>query len=387
MDSRVLLGDNADLPADRYPQVEELRRRIDRLVKSRETVVREAGLDPAFCLPDANWHLDSAANDFVLAYHHLRDGGYEAVNRLRFWTHAFTGWHVMSQGYARGHPSVSPIPPDLDDALRKQHPKPDRWVRRWRRAVRGVPKKYLFCPKPMLGEIGWHLNGVIVNYDTHAYQERLNLLYIAGVFQWLEQLGRPPRILEIGGGYGAVAYALRQSFPGSTYVICDLPESLLFSGLYLFATLEEPLLIEMVDQPVAPALATPGSVLVPNFLFHRLVEDGAQFDLVINTLSMSEMSEHQIDVYCAGIAKLIGKTGVFFEQNKDDRWRGLRFAMQHIAGHFPAHRPIKVSKRRRRNGFPNLWANSDLDAILGSQLLHRLRFGARRLFAPLGNQA
>jgi putative sugar O-methyltransferase len=382
MESRVLLADNLDFPAERLDLADQLRRRIGGMVEQREAVVRQAGLDPAFCLPDANWELESSGNDFVEAYRHLSDGGFAALNRLRFWVHCFTGYHVMSQGYARGYPSVAPVPADLDAALARAHPRPDRWVERWRRAVRGVPPKYRFAPKPMLGEIGWRIEDVIVNYDTHAYQERLNLLYAAGVLEHLEQLGRPPRILEIGGGYGALAYALRQIFPAGTYVICDLPESLLFSGLYLLATLEEPRLIDTPDAPVAPTLAAPGSVLVPNYLFHRLVEADCGFDLVINTLSLSEMSEHQIDVYCRGIAKLIGPAGLFFEQNKDDRWRGLRFAMQHVREHFAQHRPIRVAKRHRRHGFPNLWANGDIGALLGNPTWRRLRLVLRRALAP-----
>ena len=156
----------------------------------------------------------------------------------------------------------------------------------------------------------------------------------------------------------------------------------MFSGLYLLGTLEEPRLIASTDMAVAPLLAPAGTVLVPNYLFHRLVEDDAGFDLVVNTLSMSEMSEHQIGIYCAGIAKLIGPTGLFFEQNKDDRWRGLRFAMRHISGHFTAHGPITVAKRLRRNGFPNLWANSDICALLGNATWRRLQLALRRAVAP-----
>jgi hypothetical protein len=41
--------------------------------------------------------------------------------------------------------------------------------------------------------------------------------------------------------------------------------------------------------------------------------------LVINTLSMSEMSEHQVRTYAVGISKLIGTHGAFFEWNQDNR--------------------------------------------------------------------
>ena len=44
------------------------------------------------------------------------------------------------------------------------------------------------------------------------------------------------KVLEIGGGYGALAYWFKSAFPNATYTIIDLPESLLFSRLYLSLT-------------------------------------------------------------------------------------------------------------------------------------------------------
>jgi putative sugar O-methyltransferase len=122
------------------------------------------------------------------------------------------------------------------------------------------------------------------------------------------------RILEIGGGYGALASALLATFPRCEYCICDLPESLLFSGLYLAMTREDGIALRQVGD--ANGLMAPRVNLTPNYLFDRL--DG-HFDLVINTLSMSEMSNHQIEHYARDISKLIGSTGIFFEQNQDNR--------------------------------------------------------------------
>ena len=43
--------------------------------------------------------------------------------------------------------------------------------------------------------------------------------------------------------------------------------------------------------------ASPGVTLLPNYRFSDLITAGLNFDLVINTLSMSEMSHHQVRTY------------------------------------------------------------------------------------------
>jgi hypothetical protein len=84
----------------------------------------------------------------------------------------------------------------------------------------------------MLGEIGWSVDGRLVSHDVIAYQERIMLLYEGGVLDKLRMAWKRPRILEIGGGFGAIASAVSDMVGAQEYVICDLPESLMFSGLY-----------------------------------------------------------------------------------------------------------------------------------------------------------
>lgn len=121
-------------------------------------------------------------------------------------------------------------------------------------------------------------------------------------------------LLEIGAGYGVLASKLLQILGNDTkYIICDIPESLLFSGLYLALS---GFLVLQVDCP--PSIGH-GITLIPNYWFNRLLEPMRKMDLVVNTLSMSEMSEHQVRVYASGISKLIGMDGLFFEHNFDNR--------------------------------------------------------------------
>jgi hypothetical protein len=89
------------------------------------------------------------------------------------------------------------------------------------------------------------------------------------------------------------------------------------------------------------------------------------FDLVINTLSMSEMTEPQVRAYCEGISRLVGRTGIFFEQNQDNRKIGLLNAQDIIADYFPNRisiggpgQPVSLE-----NGFANLWTQRILPKL------------------------
>ena len=352
----VLLADNRDISPNDFVRMQTLRDRISHLVEAREQIVASLGLDPDFCLPAANWG-DGAHNDFLSAYDHIRAGGYDVLNRLRFWSQAFSGYQLRTLSPGQGTHSVGIVRADHDRWLVSTRPEPDSWVAAWTVATRWTPNRYTFSPPRMLGEIGWNVGGVVVNHDTYAYQERLNLLWESRVLDWLRRKHRP-RILEIGGGYGALAYALRSAFPRSYYVICDLPESLMFSGLYLTATTgAAPTIL------IGEASAQSGFALLPNYLFHTL--QGEPFDLVINTLSMSEMTEHQIGVYSSGISRMLGTAGVFFEQNQDNRPAGMLFAKLVVERHFAGRRPLSLKSAGLVHGPADLWSNGDFAALDG----------------------
>jgi hypothetical protein len=296
----------------------------------------------------------------------MRTLDWNEIRHLRFRCQVFSGFNLLHMRTSQGLKSTFPVPEDP----RLDPEPPEGNVAYWRALTQKVPVEHIFQPPNALGEIGWIVpdhGGSFVNYETCVYQERITLLTIAGVIGHLIKLGRPPRILEIGGGHGALACALTSIFPKAQYTICDLPESLLFSGLYLSLAAKRQVRVLAAADVAEENLAQPSATieLVPNYLFGDLVGADRRYDLAINTLSMSEMSEHQILTYGRGLKPMIGETGMFFEQNQDNRHVGMAFAETVLSNLFPVGRRIKTDELPVTQGSPNLWSNRDLSPLFG----------------------
>lgn len=365
---RILLADNKNISDKAFLKARNIRKQIVALVENRQEYIIENHLDPKFGLPDANWN-DA---DFFSAYHHIRYGNYDVLNRLRFFAQAFTGYQLFSLQPAKGLPSVNRIPKNYDEHICKLRPEPDFWVYYWIDCIATIPASLIVSFPKMLGEIGWDVAGQVVNHDTYVYQERINVLYESGVLGWLSNLKEKQdsfRILEIGGGYGALAYTFHKIFPGSTYVNVDIPESLLFSGSYLSLvnpghkiSVYESCPTEKRENKVFPESGD--FILIPNYMFEQIIDQFEHFDLVINTLSMSEMSEYQVRVYARGISKLIGNHGIFFEQNQNNKPVGFINCKDYLSKYFKKNLRLDPKLYYQTQGIVDLWANFDLASVL-----------------------
>ena len=195
-------------------------------------------------------------------------------------------------------------------------------------------------PPHKFGEIGWKVDGRIVTWDTCVHVERLALLYEGGLLQQNHPRSviqkKPLTILEIGAGFGGLAYYLKKILPQVRYYVLDVPESLIFSAIYLSVLFPEDgnYLLDLNASDTVLKDWSPGFCFLPNFLFPKLLKSELKIDLAINTLSMSEMSEAQVRVYCEGIRQLLGTAGVFFEQNQDNRACNLLNASDIVAEYF-----------------------------------------------------
>ena len=342
---RVPLAYNTEPPTGRLTSAYDVGREVSKAVDLRQQRIQQYGLDPLFSLPDANWH-ETAPNDYINAYKMLSQLDWPTMRFLRLRAQPFTGYNMLYLRNGAGFSCTDPIPPNIDNFQPDQPG--NEVIIQWKALTETLPERLIYRAPLMLGERGWLVDGDFINNDIVTYQERMALMAAGGIFEHLDKV-ETPRIIEIGGGYGALAFAILSAYPNAEYWICDLPESLMFSGLYLSMVQDRPVRVKQ-----AGCEAERGINLLPNYYFPFL---GQSFDLAINTLSMSEMSVHQVDTYGAGLARLLGeRRGLFFEQNQDNRQMGLCYSKEHMVKFFSRRHTLETSLPIT-NGIADIWSN------------------------------
>lgn len=326
---------------------------INASIDSRVAYIDRHGLDRDIHHPAANWALDSAIFNGFRA---MAARKFESVNAMRVFTQMFSGYYLGVHP-AAGTQVPRELPEGLDDFVDSCLDAAEKdawWLQRYRTLIREEPSLAGLSPPKAFAESGFLIQGAIVSHDTYVYLERVWLLLATGLVERLRRKEQPV-VLEVGCGYGALAYFVKALVPNCTYICVDLPESLIFSTIYLSRFHGESVLAspELSAKDVAPGRYT----FVPNYLFHRLVESGLKIDLALNTLSMSEMSEDQVSMYCGGLTSMLGDDGVFFEQNQDNRPIGLLFARELVAPHFRYSMSVE-SKLGITQGVASLWSSS-----------------------------
>jgi putative sugar O-methyltransferase len=331
---------------------------ITRVIGTRDAYISEKNLDVAINNPAANW---SSEQSFYDGYRALVSGDRRNIGMMRVFSQMFSGFYL---GLISAHGLYVPrsVPDNIDDVAngyrsqiwRDQEP---WWVTRYKQLIEKAPMLARLSPPKEFGETGFVINGVIVNHDTYAYLERVFVMQKMGVLDRLLGKNRPI-ILEIGSGYGALSYYVKQLIPGCVYICLDLPECLIFSALYMTKFHDDGLLFD--ENSTVEQITDHGAAFVPNYMFDRLVESGLKIDLAINTLSMSEMSEDQVSNYCRGIEKMLNDDGAFFEQNHDNRHVGLIYSKDTISKCFDPSLSIEDKELSAdcTNGVPTIWKRS-----------------------------
>jgi putative sugar O-methyltransferase len=121
------------------------------------------------------------------------------------------------------------------------------------------------------------------------------LFHLCIAMRLAPHVGRSPRVLEIGGGYGGLARILKLLSPQAEYTIIDLPESLRFSRLFLQENFPG---AHVASGDTAPRSSSRGGFdfrFVPAEQIGTL--RGESFDVVINTCSFGEMTQETVDAY------------------------------------------------------------------------------------------
>lgn len=157
---------------------------------------------------------------------------------------------------------------------------------------------------PMLGGFGYTIESTLYNVDTLRFYESLLTLDEAGILDQFRKPAKHLTVLEIGAGWGGLAYSFKTLFPNTTYVIVDLPGSILFGATYIktlfpwarvFVSDGKTTLSSMKDA------LTYDFIFFPHFMWQDL--DFLKADLVMNMASFQEMTTKQVESYIATCAK------------------------------------------------------------------------------------
>ncbi|MFA6561182.1 MAG: putative sugar O-methyltransferase [Verrucomicrobiia bacterium] len=259
----------------------------------RERLLEQGKLRHELVLPGVMWKI-------IKLYNYVLNPSYDIVNTWRFHAYPFSGQYLgkmLSCHWA-------PIPENLNEEYQK--------------LTSRLPKEMVAQPPRMLGEIGWEIDGGLVNEDVLLYQKQITGLYLSGAIDYLRSKGSI-RILEIGSGYGGLAYSLWRILKPSLYCLVDLPESLAYSSVYLTLTSGLGGAGGVVYGGDTAALSKPpdrGFVFMPNYLVDDLCKAG-KFDLVINAGSFAEMNEEQVSHYARVINDVLADDGIVYEGNAE----------------------------------------------------------------------
>lgn len=285
------------------------------LVDNRENFIADNNKSPEVFLPGNLWNDSFCFNNYQI----LSQKNPHIINNMRFLTHNFTGFRLLDMSYAEGKNNITSIPENIDEIACLQKDSIPEHVYDFIAITRSMPEKYIASAPRMFGETGWEIGGRVINYDLWATQHRINALYYSGVIEHLEEAVKRKgfcKILEIGAGYGGLAYSIKNILGQHNchYSVVDLPESLLFSSIYLQTMFKNENNLVVTEETPKPANFE-GNTYIANYLLDDCSFAEGEFDLVINTLSLPEMSEQQIEYYASKVKHLIGSSGLFFEQN------------------------------------------------------------------------
>jgi len=193
---------------------------------------------------------------------------------------------------------------------------PERFMAasRLRQLTKNLPSAYVLNEPE--GGIGFRLeDGRFLSWDTVRYQRVISTLYRYGI---LPEVCRKDKsyVLEIGAGYGGLAYHFWNICRNATYFILDLPETLLFSAAFLSLHNQKFYLYDKNDfQDIidSGAIYSYPFVLLPNYRINSVKD--LHFDLVVNVASLQEMRTDQAQAYLEFIRKTC--KGVFYSWNEE----------------------------------------------------------------------
>lgn len=166
---------------------------------------------------------------------------------------------------------------------------------------------------PMVGNpYGYTVDGIFVRAGGD-YQH-----YYAHAIGELLRSGGNQVVVELGGGFGGLAYYLLRDHPQVTYVDFDLPEATALASYYLMKSLPDiPVRLYGEIELSSAVLGTPGVIMMPSFEIVNMPSKSTAVSF--NSYSLAEMSPVSIQVYVDEVTRLTD--GYFLHVNHNRRAR------------------------------------------------------------------
>jgi len=320
----VFTEETSHLDDDEYARICEVLRQAESVVDYRRNHL--AGVSPA--QPANNWdtakpqskEIDGRVFNHFTSYELIQTKDRDVVRKLLLYAQSFSGYQLATWYPAHSRPWIhKKLPENIDDLLRLILIWPDEIFELYKATILATTPAELRVPLPWrFGNVGWEAGEVLVNLETFRYHNHLRLLGENDVIRRLREASgtHAPFILEIGSGYGALVYCLSVLFPTARFVLVDLPECLAFSAAYLAVTRPDvdhqfamPTPEGEIDIP-----ATPGFTYLANYLVDRTAKP-VRYDLSINTSSLTEMTDEQIETYARYVVRHSTPSSIFYERN------------------------------------------------------------------------
>ncbi|HEV3305047.1 MAG TPA: putative sugar O-methyltransferase [Candidatus Sulfotelmatobacter sp.] len=178
-----------------------------------------------------------------------------------------------------------------------------------------------------MGDVFIRAGGDYQHYYAHAIAE-------------LAASSEDRTVVELGGGFGGLAYYLVRDNPQVTYVDFDLPEATALASYYLMRCLPNvPIRLYGEAELSADVLATPGFVMMPSFEIMKMPSKSAAVSF--NSYSLAEMAPAAIGVYLDEIARITcgyflhvnhNRNAVLSADNFGVEDRGFKLLNRQLAG-------------------------------------------------------
>lgn len=132
------------------------------------------------------------------------------------------------------------------------------------------------------------------------------LHYYATTINRLLKNNQKSTVLELGGGYGGMAYYLNRDTKNLTYIDVDLPENLALASYYLMKCFPEKKIVLYGEAPInQETIDNNDIVMLPSFAIEEV--PNSSVDLFFNSYSLAEMDIATITNYLEQMSRITKK--------------------------------------------------------------------------------